>query len=311
MRKSLLIYGTCAAITSLIAIEGGLRLAVGLGNPPLVIADEEMGYRFKPNQKLYRFGNRVEYNQFSQRSEPIEPQKSQGTFRILMLGDSVLNGGNRTDQGKTISEQLEAKLSKEEESVEVLNASANSWGIGNQLGYLRKFGTFESDVVILQIGTHDLLQPTSTGKNLAQTEKPPSAISEAIFTYILPRLRGWLASSSAVKVNAAKPLDMLFQENLERLDAIARLVREQNIPLYILYTPDRRDLLPTPNEPPYKTQFFQHLATSNIPITDTHNAWSKLPPQTAKSYFVDSVHLSLGGQQSVADLLFQQLRENN
>jgi hypothetical protein len=32
--------------------------------------------------------------------------------------------------------------------VEVLNSSAASWGVGNQLGYIRKFGTFESDAVM-------------------------------------------------------------------------------------------------------------------------------------------------------------------
>ena len=91
-------------------LEGGLRLKLGLGNPVLSQIDLETGYRFQPNQKIFRFGNAIVYNQYSQRSDRILPFKPQNTLRILMVGDSVLNGGTLTDQTQTISEQLEAKM---------------------------------------------------------------------------------------------------------------------------------------------------------------------------------------------------------
>ncbi|MGK7929673.1 MAG: SGNH/GDSL hydrolase family protein [Spirulina sp.] len=175
-----------------LATEIGLRLFVGLGKPALIQADVEMGYRFQPNQKTRRFGNWVEYNQYSQRSEPIDREKNKGTLRILMLGDSVLNGGNRTDQQETISEQLETQLKATGRETEVLNASANSWGIGNQLGYLQKFGLFNADAVILQIGTHDLVQPMNREKDLDLMDYPPSALSELWYRYLLPRISRFL-----------------------------------------------------------------------------------------------------------------------
>ena len=63
-----------ASVTGLAIIaEIGLRLTTGLGNPPLYIADREIGYLLAPNQKLRRFGNTIATNQYSMRSREIEP----------------------------------------------------------------------------------------------------------------------------------------------------------------------------------------------------------------------------------------------
>lgn len=305
-------------ITGIAFVEVFLRLALGLGNPPIVVADREMGYRFEANQKLKRFGNRLEYNQYSQRSDRVASPKPPGILRILMAGDSVLNGGNRKDQSEIISEELEARIARSGKPVEVLNASANSWGIGNQLGYLRKYGLFDSDAVILQIGTHDLVQETSKGDSISPNQKPMFALQEAIATYAWPRLQAKLrprnSGSSSENANSnpnrkqQKGLkDRQFQDNMENLKAIAARTRENNIPLFVLYTSDRRDLLPTPNEPNYKSQFLQILKTLEIPAIDSHAAWSKLPAKTVETYFIDGVHLSVAGNRAIADLLFQQL----
>jgi lysophospholipase L1-like esterase len=303
-------------ILAIIGAEIILRFAFGLGNPPLVIADRKMGYRFQENQNLRRFGNRLQYNQYSQRSEPILLSKPPETLRILMLGDSVLNGGNRKDQSEIISEQWEARIKQKRESVEVLNASANSWGIGNQLGYINQYGLFNSDVIVLQIGTHDLLQKTSTEESLTDNDRPIFALQETIFSYIWPQVKGKLLKprNSLKPANSQPNLQQQqdtqkqqFEDNLNSLDAIASLARANNLPIFVLYTPDRRDLLPEANEPPYKAQFLQHLAALKIPVIDSHAAWSKLPPETIESYFIDKVHLSVAGNDAIADLLFQQL----
>ncbi|MEG4631584.1 hypothetical protein QUB56_18625 [Microcoleus sp. AR_TQ3_B6] len=115
------------------AIELAWRL-LGFGNPPLLQADANAGYIFASNQLVYRFGNRIEYNQFSQRSEQIDSAKTEGTLRILMIGDSVLNGNNTTDRKETIPELFEAPLLGIKKQVEVLNASVGSWGNWQSIG---------------------------------------------------------------------------------------------------------------------------------------------------------------------------------
>jgi lysophospholipase L1-like esterase len=298
------------AIASLSAIELALRL-LGLGNPALLQTDANAGYIFAPNQVVYRFGNRLEYNQFSQRSEQIDSAKPEGTLRILMIGDSVLNGQNITDQEETIPELFEARLLGIKKQVEVLNASAGSWGIGNQWGYIRKFGTFESDAVILQIGTHDLLQPPSSipgvGNNpLILNPKPLLAIQEVFQTYVMPQLSSVFVSNSPA---AGVPVSesQRFMENMQRFEQIVALVRAKNIPLFVLYTCDRADLLPVPNQPKFKSEFVDRLQALKIPVIDTHAAWSKLPKTRVESYFRDAVHPTVPAYESIADLVFQQL----
>ncbi|MEM9543395.1 MAG: SGNH/GDSL hydrolase family protein [Cyanobacteria bacterium P01_E01_bin.42] len=297
------------AFAIILFLEGGLRFKLGLGNPVLSQADADMGYRFQPNQNITRFGNKVIYNQYSQRSDRIASPKPKNTLRILAIGDSVLNGGMLTDQTQTISEQLEAKIKSTGRNVEVLNASAGSWGIGNQLGYLQKFGTFNSDLLILQIGTHDLTQPTSKGDRVGidpnyPDRKPFFALQELFSRYIIPRVLLRLHLPLAYQeIPVIVTPEEQFPKNLILLDRIL----DRDLPILILFTPNRIDVIPKSNKPDYKSDFFQYLQVRNIPIIDTHEVWSELPANTTESYFRDVVHLTPAGNEAIAQLLFEQI----
>lgn len=233
-----------------------------------------------------------------------------------MIGDSVLNGGNPIDQKQVITEQLQAKLKAAVQPTEVLNASAGSWGIGNHLGYLKKFGTFDSDAVILQIGSHDLTQPTSTSERVRNdpnypTLPPLSAIQEAVNRYLLPRILentnfNPFSNQEIPHISSAQ-VDQQFQKNMEAFKAAVKLVRDKKIPIYVLFTPNRYDLIPKPATPPYKPEFRQVLKSLQIQVFDTHEAWSKLPSNVVATYFRDEVHLNEVGNQAVANLIFQRL----
>lgn len=165
----------------------GLRFVVGLGNPLLYIADEAIGYYLAPAQNVRRWGKRIQINEYSMRSPPLPNPDSPEGLRILLLGDSVANGGWWTDRDETISALLQQHLG----DAEVLNASANSWNPRNELAYLQRFGTFAAQVIILLINTDDLFgtQPTMlpVGRDRNYPDrKPPLALVEAVQRYLLP-----------------------------------------------------------------------------------------------------------------------------
>ena len=167
-----------ALLGLVILIEVGLRLAFGFGTRPIFIADPEIGYLFAPNQKVKRFGNRIFINEYSHRSDPFKPQRDENTLRILMLGDSILNGNWWTDQQDILSELIEQQLDIPKfAKIEVLNASANSWGPRNQLAYLKRFGTFESQMVILVMNPDDFFarKPTDivVGNDVNYPDRQP------------------------------------------------------------------------------------------------------------------------------------------
>ncbi len=307
-----------SAIVGIAAItELTLRIGFGLGNPILSQTDPDTGYVVRPNQKVFRLGKVLEYNQYSQRSEQITPDKPLGVLRILMVGDSILNGGNPTDRSQTITELFKSKLSASGHSAQVLNASAGGWAIGNELGYLRKFGTFQSDAVILEIGTNDLSQATATsdivGHHPAFPDRPPlTAIQDAWSRYFWPSLLGILnfyspSTDFAPNYVSVEPARQ-FEKNLQEVEAIAKLVRTQKHPFFVLFVPDLSNLVPINNPPKYKLALIQKLKSLEVPVIDVQLAWSILPQATVKTYFrSDELHLSVSGNQSVANLLDRQL----
>lgn len=294
--------GACGFV---VLVELGLRWGFGLGNPVLSMADEATGYRFQPNQRVVRFGNEVIYNAYSQRSGPVVLPKPADQLRILMTGDSVLNGGTPTDQAEIITEALQTRLDAAGINATVLNASAGSWGIGNQWGYLRRFGTFDSDLLILQIGSHDLIQPTSEGDRVGvdfnyPEHKPLLALQEVWQRYLYPgmaRRWGWPMTA---EIPAPKDVNAQWQENRTQLRAIAEWSHRQNLPMWVLFVPYRVEVIPTPLEPLYRREFLDFLTEENIPVVDLHQHWQELPLSEVEGYYRDSVHLTPAGNEAVA-----------
>jgi hypothetical protein len=190
------IWMVLAAIVGLlIAVEIGLRVFLGLGDRAIYIPDKEIGYLLAPNQKVRRFGNRILINQYSMRCDPFSEKRPASTLRILVIGDSIANGGWWTDQNQTISalmkQQLQSAFPQSFPNIEVLNASANSWGPRNQLAYLKRFGTFEAQVVVLLINTDDLFATAPTSLPVGRDRnypdhKPSSAVGELLERLITP-----------------------------------------------------------------------------------------------------------------------------
>ena len=125
------------------------------------------------------------------RSEPIPNQKSRDEFRILAIGDSVLNGGNHTAHGDLATTLLSRN------NVRVLNASAGSWGPQNMQAYIRKFGLFDADMLVVVLSEHDAHDVPSfapLNPNTHPTHRPLFALAEGLTRY-LPRYLPSLSTS--------------------------------------------------------------------------------------------------------------------
>ena len=118
-----------ALLVLLIAAELFARFYLGLGDPPLSMADPEIEYLFKPDQTCYPFHKRVHYNAWSMRSEDFPRHKSQpDELRVMVFGDSVVNGGSLTDHADLATTILQRRLSEDlGRPVVVGNISAGSW----------------------------------------------------------------------------------------------------------------------------------------------------------------------------------------
>jgi hypothetical protein len=174
--------------------EAICRFAIGLGHPPLYQADGQMEYLLQPSKTYHRFHNRFAVNRYGMRADDFPPHKSSpNELRVLVVGDSIVYGGVLIDQSEIDTEILKRDLVSElHRQVVVGNASAKSWGPPNELAYLKRYGTLDADVVVLELSSHDYADaPTFVpvvGISADYPDKtPPLALVDLFETYLLPR----------------------------------------------------------------------------------------------------------------------------
>jgi GDSL-like Lipase/Acylhydrolase family len=294
------------AVVALVVLMGlvelGLRYFFGFGRPLIYQADPEIGYLIAPSQSTRRFGNQITINQYSMRSATIAPQRPDSTLRVLIIGDSVANGGWWTDQPNTIAEVLKTKLTDAAPQVEVLNASANSWGPRNELAYLNRFGLFGSQYLVLIINTDDLFSTTPTSLVVGVDRNypdrlPGGAIAEVVQRYVLPAP----APSPQLQVVQSEGGDRV-EKNLEAIRQIQELARRSGTELLLVMTPLLREVnAPGPKdyELVARSRLQQFTTAHQIDYIDCLSFFPAA--HVAQPLYHDHIHLNAVGNQQVSD----------
>ena len=283
--------------------EIGLRLALGLGNPPLYIADKDIGYLLAPNQKLRRGGNLIEINQYSMRDREIELSKERGTKRIFLLGDSVVNGSWYTDQKDILSNLLANKLkTTKKQSFEVFNASTNSWGPRNELAYLKRYGLFDADSLILVINTEDLFSTRATsavvGKSYSYPDKkPPLALIELYQLFIAPPRQ--ILELEQLRAQTQENI----KGNLSAIQEIKAIAERANIKFVLVLTPLLKEFKEgsTAEEQQARDSLQKLVTEENINYLDFLQIWSDFPQP--EFLYRDRIHPSPQGNIKIVEQL--------
>lgn len=296
-------------IVLLVLLEIGLRWRFGFGNPLTYIADEQVGYLLAPNQQVRRFGHQISINQYSMRSPQISKARSPDTLRILLLGDSIANGGWWTDQDQTIASLLQQQIKPllqhtSWQQVDVLNASANSWGPRNELAYLQKFGSFEAQVLILLLNTDDLFATAPTSVQVGRdpnypAHKPPLALVDVLSRF-------WPAAPIPELAKIQAEGGDRVGINLEAIHQIQHVIHVAHSHFILGMTPLLREVsAPGPRD--YELKARQRLQE----FTERENILylDFLPQFTAianpESLYHDTIHLNQAGNQQVSQSLLK------
>lgn len=299
------------AISGIIGLEVALRHWFGFGDPLLYVADDHMGYRLAPDQDVRRFGNRILINAYSMRGTAIAPTPDPHTLRAMILGDSIANGGWWTAQDQTLSALLQGELQSVAErqglaTVEVLNASANSWGPRNELAYLQHYGTFESSIILLIINTDDLFAteptPVQVGRDRNYpNRKPPLALAEVIGRYLLPA-----ESLPELEVVRAEGGDRVGK-NLAAIQGIQAIATQHQAQALLVMTPLLRELgTPGPRDYELKARdrllhFTQEHAMPYLdllPVLNQRNDAARL--------YRDHIHFNAEGNRVIAQAIMDE-----
>ncbi|TAD74204.1 MAG: SGNH/GDSL hydrolase family protein [Oscillatoriales cyanobacterium] len=306
--------GTVGAIALAIVIgEGILRWRFGFGTPPLYVADPHTGYRLKPDQQIRRFGNRISVNAHSMRGPALTPEGT--TLRVLLLGDSIANGGWWTDDENTLGASLERELvrflpihglsrsiaqstARTNRPIEVLNASANSWGPRNELGYLRAFGTFSAKAIVLLINTDDLFAAAPSSVRVGRDPNYPDREPPLAWIELWQRLRP--APPPQELQNLPPERGDIVGINLGTITQIRDYARDQHAVLVVAITPLRREVQGQGRdyEAQARDRLGEFVAREGIGLLDFLPAWRDRPQGV--NLFRDSIHLSDLGNELVS-----------
>ncbi len=154
-------------VLAVAVFEGGLRL-FGLG-PPATLGqfDPELGWVKRPNVSVHRstreFDVTFQMNEQGLRDDPMpSPAKPAGKLRVLMLGDSFVQGYT-VERDDLFVDILERWWQSEGRDVDVVNAGTEGYSTDQEALWLAGRGrAFQPDVVLLFPYANDLYWNAAT-----------------------------------------------------------------------------------------------------------------------------------------------------
>lgn len=299
--------------SSLVVSELFCRFVLGLGDPPLFQADRTMEFLLQPSRAYRRFHNRFLVNQYSMRADDFPPRKSSpDELRVLVVGDSIVYGGVRIDQADISTEILKRNLQREfARPVVVGNSSVKGWGPPDELGYLKRYGTLDADVVIFELSSHDYedapqFAPLVGISPAYPDKKPPGALADLFETYFVPRYlhRGSDAPAGdmlPVKVNATPSARDIAQCRAAERE-LYFLARSSHAKVALV-----QHLSTTELEGQYLPGYYANQAVAKelgVPyVDDADDLRARLKSGENPFYEGDLLHLNRSGQEPLANAL--------
>lgn len=122
-------------------------------------SDENLGYKLSPNysglQSIYGRTAKIDTNSKGMRDfREYDYNKSEGTYRILILGDSY-SFGNGVDLNESYPEYLRENF--KDKNVEVINLAVPGYGINHEyVSFLEEGKKYNPDIILVAFSPNDL-----------------------------------------------------------------------------------------------------------------------------------------------------------
>jgi len=141
-------------------------------------------------------------NSFGMRDREHEAQKREGTFRILLLGDSQMEA-LQVPFDRSFPKLLEQKLNQPHiRTIEVVSVAVAGWGQSDELAYLERYAArLSPDLILVGMTLHNDISDNMKGEfyTLTDTGLVANPVREIpLLEYKIWQLRAFLAAHSHV-----------------------------------------------------------------------------------------------------------------
>jgi len=304
---------TIVCLILIVLLIGGelyARFGLGLGDPPLLRTHDQIEYLAIPSRQYRRYGNTVTYNAYSMRSADFPTHKhDEEELRVLFFGDSIINGGSLTDQAELATELLRERLAQSmKQPVVVGNISAGSWGPANLLAYAKAYGLFGADIVVIVLSSHDYLDhPTfepAVGKRPRLPDHTPLLALEELVTRFLPiYLRRFSSTSNKPK---KVPDPKVAIKTMNCLRELIWIASQSGAAVLVAQHATLQEV--RGEQLPGHDIIRQAVRQMGIEPISCLGAFQASVRQGVNPYR-DWIHPNVVGQQVLADILFEPIRE--
>ena len=292
----MLIRGFIFFVLALVVSEVFFRYVFGLGDPPLYKRDAAYEYALSSNQNVIRFGNKFSTNSFGMRSSNINPEQDE---ILLLVGDSVVNGGALFDQSETISTIIEQRFSAlyKYREVRVASISAGSWGPQNQIAFLEQLPELNIIGAALVFSSHDDSDiPTFRYPDtLVPQSRPALALEEVVQKY-LPALL--VRVIKFIKKDEEPIKIQKSHKNGGEVKKIVSTLERYNVPMFIYHHLTLQEVLSESlgfnDEYISDVRYFDHQASEESDGT---------------LYYIDNIHPSPLGAKLMGEQIFKDFAE--
>jgi len=272
----------------------------GVVNFPLYDVDQEIGYIPRPNQKGV-YLNRIswEVNEKNMTSGPWKPNQK---LDLLLIGDSIVWGGQDYRHEQKLGPQLQAQLP----DWSVWSVGASSWSIWNEIAYLQR----NPDVVeaadlilwVLNSGDFGARALFVTDANTPRS-RPWNANLYALRKYVLPpAFKQWVRGG--VRRLLPNPQDAMVdtKDSVARLEKFLQELGANGKKTLILLYPRRIELAQGKGALDEFLQTLRGIQSPGLEVLDgrTLEAWGE-------ENYRDEIHPTAEGNNRLAHALAKEV----
>lgn len=288
----------------LVVTEVAVR-ALGLVDFPIYAVHGDIGYFPQPNQSGAFLGrNRWVFNE---RSMGIEtPWKPSGrTTDVLLIGNSVVLGGNNYDQPDKVAPQMQRHVGAQ---CAIWPVATGGWGTVNEYRFLERHPDIVegTDFFVWEIMAHQMAGPQRwTRETAIPTQHPWWATGYVVRKLLQDQFPQWTLPAPERHSVSDAELANYYQRFELMLDRLSRASGRQPAGIVFLY-PDRQQLQGARQGLEWLTdrpQIERIAAAHHLVLIDVTRY-----PQWTDAMYRDQVHPTAQGNAVLANILTQALR---